>query len=147
MSEEWKNASIASTLGKIAWILGVVGGIVELIFGIIFVTSRAPKFPTGWETIIHPYYVYYIIAGIVCILLSIIIIKPKFSDKCANQDLDALYDWVLKLGSIRLPWILIWSIILMSFGTVWLSWGGDLMFVVFSLLIISGPKKFVWKEE
>ncbi len=83
--------------------------------------------------------------GVIEILIAIAVIKPKFSDKCASQDWDALYGWVLKLGSFKLPWMLVWGIIFEMFG--WLAWGGLPVLIPAIMLLFVGPKPYEWTEE
>ena len=80
---------------------------------------------------------------IIIILLAIAIIRPKFSNKCAAKDWDSLHNWTLNLGGIRLPWMLIWGIIIDIFS--WWYWGGLVIIIPALFLIFAGPKKYEWK--
>lgn len=111
MSEEWKHASWVSFLGMIAWIVGIISGVISLIWG--FLTT--PLILLGFG---NP--VWLIISGIIAILISFFIILPMFSIKCQKKDWDSLLDWVLPIGNVNLPWMLIWGIILEIF-----TWWGD----------------------
>jgi hypothetical protein len=143
MSEEWQHASWVSTLGKLAWIFGLINGIIDLVWGIGFLAYWFPIYS------ISPYlsfglgiYVWNIIGGIIMILLSLIIIRPKFSKPCGNKDWDALYNWTLKLGSLRLPWMLIWGVVFAIFS--WYYWAAVFILLPAIMLLFVGPKKYDW---
>jgi hypothetical protein len=134
MSEEWKHASWVSFLGMIAWIVGIISGVISLIWG--FLTT--PLILLGFG---NP--VWLIISGIIAILISFFIILPMFSIKCQKKDWDSLLDWVLPIGNVNLPWMLIWGIILEIF--TW--WGGLCVIVPSLVLLFAGPKKYEWNKE
>jgi len=85
-----------------------------------------------------------IIGGIITILISFLIIKLKFSSKCAIKDWDNLYNWVLEIGNIRLPWMLLWGIILEIFGY---GWAGIPVIVCSIFLLFAGPITYDWKAK
>ena len=87
--------------------------------------------------------VWEIIWAIIIILLAFAIIRPKFSNKCANKDWDSLYNWFLNLGGIKIPWMLIWGIIIEAFSWYW--WGGLPILIPALVLIFAGPKPYEWK--
>lgn len=134
MSEEWKHASWVSFLGMIAWIVGIISGVISLIWG--FLTT--PLILLGFG---NP--VWLIISGIIAILISFFIILPMFSIKCQKKDWDSLLDWVLPIGNVNLQWMLIWGIILEIF--TW--WGGLCVIVPSLVLLFAGPKKYEWNKE
>ncbi|MFW9987675.1 MAG: hypothetical protein ACFFC3_03385 [Candidatus Odinarchaeota archaeon] len=120
MSEEWKHAFWVSILGKWAWIIGIISGIIELImgiYGVIGFGTITAVFGIGIFGIGNS--IWYVISGIITVLISFVIIKPKFSDKCENKDWDSLYNWVLIIGKVRIPWMLLWGIIIEIFGFGW----------------------------
>jgi len=146
MSEEWQYASIVSKIGKWAWIIGLINGIFNIIAGIVGIGGYL-----YWSSII-PLYTYFsfydiwsIVGGIILIAVSLIIIRPKFSNKCAEMDWDALYEWYLPLGSFKLPWMLIWGILFELFG--WYGWGGLAILLPAVFLLFMGPKEFNWSTE
>lgn len=145
MSEEWKHASWVSTLGKWAWVIGIINGIIDIIWGILGAVVIG-AITIGWG--IGPYgigfSIWLIIGGIIAILISLIIIKPKFSDKCAIKDWDSLYNWVLIIGKTRIPWMLLWGIIIEIFGY---GWGGLPVIICSLALLFAGPKSYQWKVE
>ena len=150
MSEEWKHASWVSTLGKWAWVLVVLNGVIEIIWYVVAISTYLAWWNLAFPGItprIQFLNVWYIIWGIIIIIIGFFIIRPKFSNKCANKDWDALYDWVLKLGNIRIPWMLVWGMILATLGGGLWSWTCVLIFIVFLLLVTTGPRQFQWKEE
>jgi len=145
-STGWKHESLASGMGKWAWIVVLINGVIEVIWwlwslipiiqwNIAFPSYRISMFMQIW----------WIIWGVILIILAVAIIKPKFSDKCAAKDWDALYEWVLPLGKLRVPWMLLWGIIIEIFG-LW-GWAGILIIVPACLLLFAGPKKYNWKKE
>jgi hypothetical protein len=145
---EWQHASWVSQLGKWAWILGLINGILEIIFGIVGIATYF-----YWVSI-DPIYRYYyssafgiwnLIAGIIIILLSFIIIRPKFSNKCAAMDWDALYEWYLPLGSFKLPWMLVWGVVFEIIG--WYGWAGIAILLPAIFLLFIGPKQYNWTKE
>ncbi|MFX1426483.1 MAG: hypothetical protein ACFFBE_08520 [Promethearchaeota archaeon] len=134
MSEEWKHASWVSFLGMIAWIVGIIGGVIQIISGIV----TAALFLFTWGSPIWS-----IISGIIAILISFFIIFPQFSIKCQKEDWDSLLDWVLPVGDYRIPWMLLWGAILEIF-----TWLGGLFVIIPSLvLLFAGPKEYKWKKE
>jgi len=135
MSTEWTHASWVSFLGMIAWIIGIVSGLINVIWGIL----TLPLVIIGWA---NP--IWLIISGILAILISFFIILPKFSIKCSKKDWDFLLNWVMPLGNIRFPWMLFWGILLDIFG-YW--WGGWAVIIPALVLIFAGPTKYEWKAE
>ena len=134
MSEEWKHASWVSFLGMIAWMVGILSGVISIIVGIV----RAALFFFTWGSPI-----WLIISGVMAIGISFFVILPKFSIKCQKKDWDSLLDWVLPIGNIRFPWMLLWGIILEIF--TW--WGGICVIIPALVLLFAGPKEYEWKIE
>ena len=136
---EWQYASWVSQLGKWAWIIGILNGVIGLlyIFGTSFIYWWYPSYLVTqiWNIII-------IIIGMV---ISFLIIKPKFSKPCGEKDWDALYGWVLNLGGFNVPWMLIWGILLLYFG--WWSWGAFAVLIPAVMLLFAGPKEYNWSSE
>ena len=136
---EWQHASWVSTLGKWAWIIGLLNGIL----GIVVTVSLS--FVFWW----NPYYLganfWNIIASIIGIVIVLLIIRPKFSNPCGAKDWDALYNWTLKLGNASVPWMFIWGILLFMFG--WYGWGGLAVLLPAVMIIFAGPKEYKWSEE
>lgn len=136
---EWQHASWVSQLGKWAWILGLINGALDIIFGLVGI---AIFFYFPWAL---GGYVWNMIGGIIIIVLSLIIIRPKFSNKCAEMDWDALYEWYLPIGSLKLPWMLIWGVIFVAVG--WYGWGGVAILLPAIFLLFLGPKEYNWTKE
>ncbi len=135
MSTEWSHANWVSFLGMIAWILGIISGVINILWGII----TLPLVIIGLG---NP--IWLIISGILAILVSFFIILPKFSIKCSKKDWDSLLNWVLPLGNIRFPWMLIWGAIMCTFGY---GWGGIAILVPAFVLLFAGPKPYDWKTQ
>jgi hypothetical protein len=139
---EWQWTSLVSGLGKWAWIVGLINGIIELIIAL---------YNIGWGIALGPFGagligtgVWYIIGAIILIFISFAIIRPKYSSKCAEQDWEALYEWTLNLGGTKIPWMLIWGIIFTAFS--WYYWGGLFVLLPAFLLIFMGPRPYNWSE-
>ena len=152
---EWKHAGWVSGLGKWAWIilfvLGIIGLLVALIGAIVAIpaweAARAawPGGILGPFPVPHPIVVnlWNIIGGIISIVIAFFIIRPKFSKPCGEKDWEALYGWTLKLGSLRVPWMFIWGIIYAIFG--WYYWPAIFILLPACMLIFAGPRKYEWK--
>jgi len=88
--------------------------------------------------------VMYLIGGVLAIILGIFFVKPRFSNKWAEDDYDYLLNDVIKIGKLRIPLMLIFGIIL----EILLSWWGGLIIIIpLLLLIFMGPKEYKWTEE
>ena len=124
MSEEWQHAGWVSTLGIWAWIVILINS------GIGIITSLVRFSLWG------------ITGGIIAIVISLFIIRPKFSMPCGEKDWEALYSWTLDLGGTKVPWMFIWGILLEIFGWYW--WGGAFVLVPAIMLIWFGPRKYEW---
>ena len=143
----WQYASLVSTLGKLAWIFGIINGVIEIIFALWGIGAGL-----ALQALYAPYYTYipsyeicYIIGAIILIFVSVAIIRPKFSTKCAEQDWESLYSWVLTLGSTNIPWMLIWGIIFTIFS--WWYWGGIFVLLPAILLLFMGPREYKWSTQ
>jgi len=135
---EWQHASWVSQLGKWAWIWGLINGLIDVIWGLILVLI-----PFGYFFNTIGQGIWLIISGVIAILISFAIVKPKISNKCVQKDWDHFYNWVWKLGSFRFPFILLWGILLEVFGY---GWGGLPIIIVAIMLIFLGPKEYKWSE-
>lgn len=148
MSENWKHASIVSKIGKWAWIIVILNGILQIIIPLIVYAQAAIAWSIVFPLIPYPIgfsQIWDIISGVIVIVIGFFIIKPKFSAKCADQDWNALLDWVLVLGTFRLPWMLIWGIVLLIFD--WYFWAAAVILLPAVLLLFAGPKEFKWSTE
>ena len=137
----WQFASIVSALGKWAWIFGLINGIIEIIFALYSIGVGIALSVYGGGVLIGTG-VWYIIGAVILIFISFAIIRPKFSNKCAERDWESLYAWTLNLGSIKFPWMLIWGIIFTIFS--WYYWGGLFVLLPAILLIFVGPRPYNW---
>ncbi len=155
---DWNHGSWVSTLGKFAWIvllvMGILGIIVSLVLTLpaiaLWEAARAAYaliFPGSVYPVAMPIggLIWDIIGGVVTIILAFFIIRPKFSKPCGAKDWEALYGWALKLGGTKIPWMLIWGLILVIFG--WYYWPGLLVLVPAIMLIFAGPRKYEWSAE
>ncbi|MBD3338318.1 MAG: hypothetical protein GF353_04385 [Candidatus Lokiarchaeota archaeon] len=145
---------IISLIGKFAWIIGVIDGILYILWGIwglwwVNLAASAAQsvgvfsYIAADVTYLTALYIWYIIGGIITIAVAILIVRPRFSAKCANKDWDFLLDDVITLGSFRIPFMLILGIILTIFGQ-W--WGGVAILIPAIVLIFLGPKEYKWKK-
>jgi len=133
MSEEWKHASWVSLIGQWAWLIGIISGAINVIIGFV----SLPFIIFGWG---NP--IWMIVSGIIEILLCFFIILPKFSLKCSKKEWDSLLNWVIPLGKIRFPWMLLWGFFVSLFG---FGWGGLAVIIPALVLIFAGPAKYEWK--
>jgi hypothetical protein len=150
MSEEWKYASIVSTIGKWAWIIVILNGIIKIIDPLIRYAISAVQWSLIFPSIPYPVSIGFtgiwnIISGVIVILIGFFIIKPQFSKRCTERDWDGLLDWVIVLGTFRVPWMLIWGIILLIFD--WYVWAGAIILIPAALLLFAGPKEYQWSTE
>ncbi|MFX1388945.1 MAG: hypothetical protein ACFE9Z_02650 [Promethearchaeota archaeon] len=136
---EWKHASWVSTLGKWAWLIAIASGIIDIIWGLSSVIWLS-TLPYGIYAMGFP--IWLIISGILVAIIAFVIIKPKFSDKCANKDWDSLLNWVMS-ENFRFPWMLFWGIIVEILGY---GWGGFAIIIPALVLIFAGPKEYKWKS-
>jgi len=141
---EWQHASWVSTLGKWAWIIGILNGLAGILWSLyqIIVLSVAWAWPPG--AYVPTTEIWWIIASIVGIVISLLIIRPKFSKPCSEKDWDALYGWVLNLGGFNIPWMFIWGLLLFPFG--WYGWGGFAVLIPAVMLVFAGPKEYNWSS-
>jgi hypothetical protein len=140
--DEWKHASWVSTLGKWAWVIAILSGIINIIWGLYSVLVLA-AIPFGLGLVGIGFPIWLIISGILVILIAFAIIKPKFSNKCANKDWDSLLNWTMS-DSFRFPWMLFWGIIVEILGY---GWGGFAIIIPALVLIFAGPKPYEWKGQ
>ena len=152
---EWQYASWVSTLGKWAWIILILQSIISIIFALIGLSTTIAL----WEAS-RPYYdllglpmppmpiggfIWSLIGVIIILAVSFVIIKPKFSKPCGDKDWDSLYDWTLALGNFRIPWMLIWGIVLELFS--WYYVAGLVVLLPAIMLLFFGPKEYKWSKE
>ena len=155
-SSSWDSVEgFASFLGKIAWIVLLIEGIIVIFWGIwglswvaVAASIEAEAAAYGVTTGINlayyrVMYTMYIIGGIVAIIVAIFLVRPRFSDKWGVGDYDYLLNDVVKIGNIRIPLMLIIGIILEILLN---GWGGLIILIPLLLLIFMGPKKYKWKE-
>ncbi|MFW9828920.1 MAG: hypothetical protein ACFFEY_15125 [Candidatus Thorarchaeota archaeon] len=135
---EWKHASWVSILGKWAWLIAIASGIIDIIWGLYSVILLSALPYSGY---LMGFPIWLIISGILVALIGFAIIKPKFSDKCANMDWDYLLNWVMS-ENFRFPWMLFWGIVVEILGY---GWGGFGIIIPALFLIFAGPKKYEWK--
>lgn len=152
----WKKIEdYVSLIGKWAWLILVINGIIYIIAGIWGLSWTSVAASTATSVGVYSYvagdiayltatYVWYIIGGIITIVIAILIIKRRFSDYCAAKDWDHLLNDVLIVSNYRIPWMLIFGIVLTIFSQ-W--WGGLSVLVPALLLIFWGPKEYQWKVK
>ena len=139
-----KYEKFVSEFGKWAWIIGILSGIIDFIWGLYSIIALS-SLPFGWGISAIGTPIWLVLSGIFAIIVSYVIIKPKFSEKCANQDWSFLLEnWILLLGNFRFPWMLFWGIIMCIFGY---GWGGIPILIPSILLLFAGPKKYEWSTK
>lgn len=142
---DWpKYEKVASEFGKWAWIIGLISGTIYFFLGIWgFVWE------SYWSAVTDSFSysvldnIWNIISGAITTVVSIVVVKPRFSDKCADMDWDFLLNDTLKLGSIKIPWMFVWAAIMEIFGH-W--WAGVAIIVPTILLVFVGAKPYNWKS-
>jgi len=144
---EWKHAEWVSPLGKWAWLILLLSGVGRILIGLATVIPRIVAWvAAGAFAFNNPMpiggFVWPLIAGIISIVVSLIVIKPKFSKLCGEKDWEALYGWTLNLGGKNVPWMFIWGIIFTIFSWVYVT----SVFVMLPaiMLIWAGPRKYEW---
>jgi len=155
-SSSWENVEgFATFLGKIAWIILLVEGLIFIFWGIwglsLVGAGAAVAGATGTTQYVAADLAYYtfiytldVIGGIITIIVAIILVRPRFSNKWAEQDYDYLLDDVLEIGSVRIPKFLIIGIVIEILTNFW---GGLVILIPLLLLIFMGPKEYNWKAE
>ena len=147
----WKYEQVASILGKWAWVILLLDALIYIILGIYFevdayqdivkLCASLPS-PCPWEYEVDATHVWYIVGAVVSAIFAVVIVKPRFSDKCAAKEWDELTDDVLVIGGYRIPWMFIWCLIAAIFGQ---GWGTFPILVPALFLIFAGPKPYEWK--
>ena len=149
---EWQYEKIVSIVGKWAWVILLLDALIYIILGIYYEALAAQTIATAcaaWPIPPCPFVytvsatnIWYIVGAIATVLFAILIVKPRFSNKCAAKEWDVLMDDVLVIGGIRFPWMFIWCIIAAIFGQ---GWGTFPIVIPALLLIFAGPKPYEWK--
>ena len=144
---EWQHASWVSLIGKWAWVIGILNGIVGTIVGLMGLFAGLAVNALWFPIVVYSPLgdIWWIIASIGGIVISLLIIRPKFSNPCGAKDWDALYGWALNLGGLNIPWMFIWGLLLFVFG--WYGWAGLAVLIPAVMLIFAGPKEYKWSEE
>ncbi|TFF93081.1 MAG: hypothetical protein EU543_04415 [Promethearchaeota archaeon] len=134
-SSAWDSLEpIVHWIGKLAWIFAIISGALSILWGVTRILSWRP-FGMIWH----------IATGIATIIFAIVIIRPRFSNKCGENDWDYLLNDVLKLGNLRFPWMFVWGIIL-AFLSWYFYWSAFIWVPAF-ILVFAGPKPYQWTEE
>lgn len=149
---EWQYDKIVSIIGTWAWVILLLNALIYIILGIYYEALAAQTIAAAcaaWPFPPCPYVhtvsvtnIWYIVGAIATVLFAFIIVKPRFSSKCAAKEWDVLMDDVLVLGGVRIPWMFIWCIIAAIFGV---GWGTFPILIPAILLIFAGPKPYEWK--
>ena len=154
--DSWDSVKgFAIWLGTYGWIFLLITGIIYIIGGFYILTvvavvgaqaeaAGAAGYVAYDLANLAFYGVMYIIGGILAIIFTVAFVKPRFSNKWKEEDYDYLLNDVVKIGSVRIPLMLIIGIILEIFLS-W--WGGLIILVPLLLLIFMGPKEYKWTEE
>ena len=154
--DSWDSVKgIAIGMGKWSWIIILLEGIIFIIWGIYilawaaFIGAQAEAadvvgYVAADLASLTMYGIMYLIGGILALIFSVAFVKPRFSNKWADEDYDYLLNDVIKIGSTRIPLMLIIGIILEIFL---IGWGGLIIIVPLLLLIFMGPKEYKWTEE
>jgi hypothetical protein len=147
--------NFAVFLGKIAWIILLIEGIIFVILGIYYLVVLAAVAAAAQQAGVYSYVAadiayytiygwFYLIGAILAIIIAVALVKPRFSNKWAKKDYDYLLNDVVKIGNLRIPLFLILGIILEIFLAFW---GGLIIIVPLLILIFAGPKEYKWTEK
>jgi len=154
---EWKHAGWVSGLGKWAWIVLLVQAAIRIVAELGTFLSNIAAWLTAqaaWVSVFSTPYpvamplgplvvlIWGLIGAIISLVVTLIIIRPKFSKPCGDKDWDTLYEWTLSLGSLRVPWMFIWGAIFAIFS--WYSAPAIFIILPAVMLIFAGPKKYNW---
>ncbi|MBN1802024.1 MAG: hypothetical protein JW891_10985 [Candidatus Lokiarchaeota archaeon] len=150
----WNHEKWVSILGKWMWVILLVNALIYVLLNIYWMSAAY----TAWNDLklyyesygvpftatfaIDASWIWGIVSAIILIIFAIAIVRPRFSKPCGEKDWDYLLDDVLKLGSIRFPWMLVWGIIAEIFGQ-W--WAGAPIILIALVLLFAGPKPYNWK--
>ena len=118
-----------------AWLIGIINGIIYIFWGIYALVVL------GYFGILYASAIFWIIGGIINILLSLIFVRPRFSTPCKNKDWDALYNDYILLGNFKLPFMILLGILMEIFGYYW---GGFAVLIPALILLFAGPKQYNW---
>ena len=152
----WESVEgFASFLGKWAWIILIIEGLIFIIYGIIGLSAGIAAASLAQQAGVGGlvagdiayytfFYIWYLIGGIATIILAILLVRPRFSKKWAEKDYDYLLNDVIQIGNIRIPTMLIIGVIIEIFLQFW---GGLVILIPLLLLIFIGPKEYKWKTE
>ena len=152
---EWKNAGWVSGLGKWAWIILILLGVLRIITELALIVPAMALWEENraayaflFPGVLYPFpnpivgLIWPMIGGIVSIVVALFIIRPKFSKPCGEKDWEALYGWTLNLGGKNVPWMFIWGIIFVIFGWFYLT--GVFVMLPAVMLIWFGPRTYEW---
>ena len=150
--EEWQYEKIASIVGKWAWVILLLDALIYIILGIYYevvafqlVQQACAGWPVGLLGPCPAVYtvsatdVWYIVGAIITVIYAVLIVRPRFSNKCAEKDWDYLMNDVVVLGGYRIPWMFIWSILAAIFGQ---GWGTFHILLPALILPFAGPKPY-----
>lgn len=142
-SSSWSSLeTLVYNLGRFAWLITVLSGVILILLAIVnFIAFASVWVLLGFSMARD---IWNIISGIIAILLGLFVIRPKFSNKCAEKDWDFLLNDVFLLGNFRFPKMLLWGILAEIFGY---GWGGLAVLIPAFILLFLGPKPYNWTKE
>ncbi|TXT64337.1 MAG: conserved membrane protein of unknown function [Promethearchaeota archaeon] len=141
-SSIWETLEpLVTEIGKWAWVIGIINGLIYILVAVYWIALFGPVLVYIPSTLFEV--IWNILGAVIAIFFSLVIVRPRFSNKCKNQDWDYLLNDVLMLGNIRFPWMFIWAIILSIFGY---GWGGAAVLFCAFVLVFMGPKPYQWTE-
>lgn len=150
---------LATWLGTYGWLFLLIGGILYILGGLVGLAYPEveelvePILYTNLVIDISGYlhvhglftFVVWFIGGTLAIVFALALIKPRFSDKWREENLDYLLNDVVRIGNSRIPLMLVVGIIL----EIVMAWWSGLIFIFIPLLLLIfvGPKKYKWTEQ
>jgi len=154
-SSSWDSVEgLASFIGEWAWIILMIEGVIFLFWGIWGLSWVGFWGVTAQQVGIGAYaaaniaystflYTLDIVGGITTIIIAIVVVRPRFSNKWSEKDYDFLLNDVLEVGKARIPKFLIIGIVIEILTNFW---GGLVILLPLFLLIFMGPKEYNWKK-
>ncbi|HME52949.1 MAG TPA: hypothetical protein VKM55_12080 [Candidatus Lokiarchaeia archaeon] len=138
-SDSWASVeNIAVIMGTWSWVLVLVAAAVDIAWGIYGLSVWGWSFSQLGVYSVTSTYVWYLIAGVVELVLLFIYVLKTFVPKCKAKD----WEFLLADGifSPKFPKMLFFGILLFVFSPAIDYFGGALVIVPVILLLIFAPK-------
>jgi len=146
-NDTWsKIENIVSIMGKWSWVLILIEILVSLA-GVAYAFSLISMYGSLFWQYAGLYafeLIWFFIAIIIDLVIIVAYVIRVFAKKCGEKDWNFLVNDVFVFGSVRIPKMVFWWIILAIFTNFY----GSLLGLIPTILIIFlGPEKVQWKKE